>query len=59
MATTNNDVKQSQIGTSSGAPIEEEAWFADRGRETTRPLRTSPTTPPPPIGDDLADGWFR
>jgi hypothetical protein len=39
---------------------EEEKWFADaRGRERKRPLKTSPTTPPPPIGDALADGWFR
>ena len=38
---------------------EEETWFSDRNRETKRPLRTSPTTPPPPIGDPLADSWFR
>jgi hypothetical protein len=38
---------------------EEERWFTEHGRERKRPLRTSPTTPPPPIGDDLADHWFR
>jgi len=39
---------------------EEERWFTDRdGRDRKRPLRTSPTMPPPPIGDALADGWFR
>jgi hypothetical protein len=38
----------------------EERWFADQGRSpTTRPTRTSSTTPPPPIGDPLADRWFR
>ncbi|MFO0739542.1 MAG: hypothetical protein U0270_26825 [Labilithrix sp.] len=52
----NPRVKESQTG-----PLEqdEEAWFADRGRESKRLLRTSPTTPPPPIGDELADRWFR
>jgi hypothetical protein len=40
-------------------PLDEEAWFSDRHRETKRPLRTSPTMPPPPIGDELADRWFR
>ena len=39
--------------------LDEEAWFTDRNRETKRLLRTSPTTPPPPIGDELADRWFR
>jgi hypothetical protein len=39
--------------------LDEEAWFSDRNRETKRPLRTSPTMPPAPIGDDLADRWFR
>ncbi len=40
---------------------DEEQWFGDYGRERKRPLRYSPTTPPPPspIGDDLADRWFR
>ena len=38
---------------------DEEKWFCDYGRERKRPLRHSPTTPPPPIGDDLADRWFR
>ena len=38
---------------------DEERWFGDYGRERKRPLRTSPTTPPPPIGDALADKWFR
>ena len=38
---------------------EEEKWFGDYGRERKRPLRSSPTMPPPPIGDDLADRWFR
>jgi hypothetical protein len=37
----------------------EEQWFTDRNRETKRPLKTSPTTPPPPLGDELADRWFR
>ncbi len=38
----------------------EESWFKDhRGREMKRPFRSSPTMPPPPIGDALADGWFR
>ena len=39
--------------------VDEEKWFCDYGRERKRPLRQSPTTPPPPIGDELADGWFR
>ncbi|MDF2694074.1 MAG: hypothetical protein K0S65_2457 [Labilithrix sp.] len=38
---------------------EEEKWFGDYRREQKRPLRSSPSTPPPPIGDDLADRWFR
>jgi len=38
---------------------DEEKWFVDFQRERKRPLRTSPTTPPPPIGDALADSWFR
>lgn len=38
---------------------DEEQWFVDFRRERKRPLRTSPTTPPPPIGDALADTWFR
>jgi len=38
---------------------DEESWFSDASRERKRPLRTSPTTPPPPIGDAVADGWFR
>ena len=38
---------------------DEEQWFSDYNRERKRPLRTSPTTPPPPIGDALADSWFR
>jgi hypothetical protein len=37
----------------------EEDWFNDYQRERKRPLRASPTSPPPPIGDPLADGWFR
>lgn len=37
----------------------EEKWFADATRERKRPSRSSPTTPPPPIGDALADSWFR
>lgn len=37
----------------------EEAWFADRSRESKRMLRTSPTTPPPPMGDDMVDSWLR
>lgn len=37
----------------------EEGWFKDGQREKKRPLRTSPTTPPPPIGDAMADRWFR
>lgn len=56
MGTTNPQVNQSQ---NSQLKLEEEAWFADRGRGTKRPLRSSPTTPPPPIGDELADRWFR
>lgn len=39
---------------------EEDTWFViSQRRDRKRPLRTSPTTPPPPIGDALADGWFR
>jgi hypothetical protein len=38
---------------------DEEQWFVDHRRERKRPLRTSPTTPPPPIGDEVADRWFR
>jgi hypothetical protein len=38
---------------------DEEKWFSDYRRERKRPVRCSPTTPPPPIGDDLADRWFR
>ncbi|MBX3213370.1 MAG: hypothetical protein KF850_15140 [Labilithrix sp.] len=37
----------------------EERWFGDYSRERARPVRQSPTTPPPPIGDALADRWFR
>jgi hypothetical protein len=46
---------------SNGASWEadEERWFSDRDRSQKRPFRSSPTTPPPPIGDALADGWFR
>lgn len=40
-------------------PSDEERWFTERERERKRPLRTSPTTPPPPIGDAVADRWFR
>jgi hypothetical protein len=39
---------------------DEEMWFSDHGKGRKRPLRQSPSTPPPPpIGDDLADRWFR
>jgi hypothetical protein len=37
----------------------EEQWFSDGNRERKRPTRTSPTMPPPPIGDPVADRWFR
>jgi len=37
----------------------EEKWFASRGRKHGRPLRASLTPPPAPIGDALADAWFR
>jgi len=56
MYSPNSQVKESQSGQ---LKQDEEAWFADRGRESKRMLRTSPTTPPPPIGDELADRWFR
>jgi len=39
--------------------FDEEKWFGDYVRERKRPVRQSPTTPPPPIGDELADRWFR
>ena len=38
---------------------DEERWFSDREREKKRQTRTSPTRPPPPIGDVVADRWFR
>ena len=38
---------------------DEERWFAERERDKKRPTRSSPTMPPPPIGDALADRWFR
>lgn len=38
---------------------DEDRWFAERERTRKRPLRSSPTTPPPPIGDQVADRWFR
>lgn len=56
MASPDPRVKESQ---SSQLELDEEAWFSDRNRERKRPLRTSPTTPPPPIGDEVADRWFR
>jgi hypothetical protein len=38
---------------------DEEKWFSESGQQRKRPLKTSPTTPPPPLGDALADRWFR
>jgi hypothetical protein len=38
-------------------PAEEE-WFASATQQR-RPFRMSPSLPPPPIGDDMADRWFR
>lgn len=52
-------VKESESSPSLTLDRTEEEWFADRSRESKRLLRTSPTTPPPPIGDPFADGWFR
>lgn len=47
---------------------DEDRWFAERERQKKRPsfspppergpLGSSPTTPPP-IGDQVADRWFR
>ena len=42
-----------------GFQNDEERWFYERSQERKRPSRSSPTTPPPPIGDDMADRWFR
>jgi hypothetical protein len=36
----------------------EEQWFAS-ARQQKRPFRSSPSVPPPPIGDEMADRWFR
>jgi hypothetical protein len=36
---------------------DEERWFA--ASEPKRPLRACPSAPPPPIGDAIADQWFR
>ncbi len=53
------DLEANASESSPNRTVEEEAWFSDRSRESKRLLRTSPTTPPPPIGDDVADSWFR
>lgn len=52
-------VKESESAAPQSFHHSEEAWFADRSRESKRLLRTSPTTPPPPIGDTECDRWFR
>jgi hypothetical protein len=52
-------VQESQICPSLSSDRTEEEWFADRSRESKRLLRTSPTTPPPPIGDAFVDRWLR
>lgn len=36
----------------------EETWFAEP-EERARRRSSQPPPPPEPIGDDLADGWFR
>jgi hypothetical protein len=36
----------------------EEQWFASATQQK-RPFRVSPSVPPPPIGDEMADRWFR
>lgn len=59
MAASNSNVKESQNATRTGGFVEEESWFADKSRESKRMLRNSPTTPAPPLGDDVADQWFR
>jgi hypothetical protein len=51
--------EQAQESRNPSYKFDEEQWFTDRSRERKRPLKTSPTTPPPPLGDPLADGWFR
>jgi len=56
MASPDPKVKESQF---TKFQQEEEAWFSDRSRESKRLLRTSPTTPPPPMGDDEVDSWLR
>ena len=36
---------------------EEERWFA--ASEPKRPILVCPSVPPAPIGDPMADQWFR
>ena len=38
---------------------EEEAWFNAYENKQKPPHRASPRPPPTPIGDPLADKWFR
>lgn len=59
MSPFDTKVKESQVAPTTSFNRSEEDWFADRSRESKRLLRTSPTTPPPPIGDMFADRWFR
>jgi len=54
MSSINVDISTSTLAFDAA----EEFWFNDYGRRKL-PLRLSPMTPPAPIGDPLADSWFR
>jgi hypothetical protein len=64
---TQKNPLETQAGTANAESIDEE-WFATGERASTPPPRSTrrpvtPSTPPPPpadpIGDTVADDWFR